>query len=87
MKMKVPHILIAGWPIVLTSGNSLTPEGNPHSVRKTARGTKEFVAKVVRDVEHVFVVAPRYHQAIAFYSSVVVGRNQREHVVIHQDNG
>jgi hypothetical protein len=32
-------------------------------------------------------VAPRHHQAVAFYSSVVVSRNQGEHVGIHQDNG
>jgi hypothetical protein len=33
MKMVVPHILIAGWAVVLTSGYSFTPEGSPHSVR------------------------------------------------------
>lgn len=86
MKMKVPHILIAGWPVVLTSGDSFTPEGIAHSVRQATRGTKEVATKVVRDVQHVLIVAPRYHQAVAFYSSVVVRRNQGEHVGIHQDN-
>lgn len=33
MKMKVPHILIAGWPIVLASGDSFTLEDIPHSAR------------------------------------------------------
>lgn len=33
MKMVVPHILIAGWPVVLASGDPFTPEGIPHSVR------------------------------------------------------
>ena len=87
MKMVVPHILIAGWPVVLASGNSFTPESIPHGLCQATRGTEEVAAKVVRDVQHVLVVAPRHHQAIAFYSSVVVSRNQREHVGIHQDNG
>lgn len=87
MKMVVPHILIAGWPVVLASGDSFTTEGIPHSVRQATRGTKEVVAKVVRNIQQVLIVAPRYHQTIAFYSSVVVSRNQSEHVGIHQDNG
>lgn len=33
MKMVVPHILIAGCTVVLASGDSITPEGIPHSVR------------------------------------------------------
>lgn len=87
MKMKMPHILITGRPVVLASGDSFTPERIPHRVRQATRGTKEVVAKVVRDVQHVLIVAPRHHQAIAFYSSVVMGRNQSEHVGVHQDNG
>jgi len=87
MKMVVPHILIAGWTVVLASGDSFTPEGIPHSLCQATRGTKEVATKVVRDVQHVLIVAPRHHQAVAFYSSVVVSRNQSEHVGIHQDNG
>lgn len=87
MKMVVPHILITGGTVVLASGDSLTPEGIPHGVRQATRGTKEVVAKVVRDIQHVLIVAPRYHQAVAFDSRVVVGRNQSEHIRIHQDNG
>ena len=87
MKMKVPHILIAGWPVVLTSGDSFTLEDIPHSVRQATRGTEEVAAKVVRDVQHVLIVAPRHHQAVAFYSSVVVSRNESEHIGVHQDNG
>ena len=33
MKMVVPHILVAGWPVVLASGNSFTAEGVLHGVR------------------------------------------------------
>ena len=33
MKMVVPHILIAGWTVVLASGDSFTPEGILHSER------------------------------------------------------
>jgi len=87
MKMKVPHILIAGWPVVLASGDSLTLESTPHSVSQATRGTKEVTAKVVRYVQHVLIVAPRHHQAVAFYSSVMVKRNESEYVGIHQDNG
>jgi len=32
MKMVVPHVLIAGWPVVLASGDSFTLEGTPHSM-------------------------------------------------------
>ncbi len=87
MKMEMPHVLIAGWPVVLASGDSFTTEGIPHSVRQATRGAKEFAAKVVRDVQHVLIVAPGYHQAVTFYSGVVVSRDQSEHVGIHQDNG
>jgi hypothetical protein len=44
MKMVVPHILIAGWTVVLASGNTFTPEGISHSVRYATRGTKEVTA-------------------------------------------
>ena len=87
MEMVVPHILISGWSVVLTSGDSFTTAGTPHSVRQATRGTKKFAAKAVRDVQHVLIVAPRYHQAVAPYSSVMVSRNQGENVGIHQDNG
>lgn len=87
MKMVVPYILIAGWTVVLASGDAFTPEGILHRVRQATRGTKEVAAKVVRYVQHVLIVAPRYHQAVALYSSVVVSRHQGEHVGIHQDNG
>lgn len=86
MKMKMPHILIAGRSVVLASGDSFTLERISHSVRQVARGSKEVAAKVVRDVEHVLVMAPRHHQAVAFYSSVVMSRNESENVGIHQDN-
>jgi len=87
MKMVVPHILIIGWTIVLASGDPLTSECIPHGMRQVTSGTKEVDSKVVRNVQHVLVVTPRNHQAVTFYSSVVVGRNQSEHVVIYQDNG
>jgi hypothetical protein len=87
MKMVVPHILIAGWPVVLASRYSFATEGFPHGVRYATRGTKEVAAKVVGDVQHVLIVAPRHHQAVAFYSSVVMSRNQSEHVGVYQDNG
>lgn len=87
MKMVVPHILITGRTVVLASGDSLAPKGIPHSVRQVSRGTKEVAAEIVRDVQHVLIVAPRYHQAVTFYSTVVVSRDQGEHVGIHQDNG
>ena len=87
MKMVVPHILVAGRPIVLASGDSFATEGIPHGVRQAARGTKEVAAKIVRDVQHVLIVASGYHQTVAFYFSVVVSRNQSEHVGIHQDDG
>jgi len=82
MKVEVPHILIACWPIVLASRDSFAPEGISHRVCQAARGTKEVAPEAVRDVQHVLVVASRYHQAVAFYSSVVVGRNQNENVGI-----
>jgi len=85
--MKVPHILIAGWPIVLASGDSFTPEGISHSLCQATRGTKDVGAKGVRDVQNVLIVASGDHQAVAFYSTVVVSRNQSEHVGIHKDNG
>jgi len=87
MKMVVPHILVAGGTVVLASGDAFAPEGIAHSVRQATRGTKEVAAKIVRDVQYVLIVAPRYHEAVALYSGVVVSRNQSEHVGIHQDNG
>lgn len=87
MKMVVPHILVARWPVVLASGNSFTPQSIPHSVCQATRGVKEVAAQVVRDIQHVLIVAPRYHQAVAFNPSVVVGGHQGEHVGIHEDNG
>lgn len=87
MKMKVPHILITGRPVVLACGDAFTPERILHGLRQATRGTKEVAAKVVRDVQHVLIVVPRHHQAVAFYSCIVMGRNQGEHVGIHQDNG
>lgn len=86
MKMVVPHILVAGGTVVLASGDAFAPEGIAHRLRQAARGTKEVAAKVVRDIQHVLIVAPRYHEAVAFYSGVVVSRNQSEQVGIHQDN-
>ena len=44
MKMKVPHILIAGWPVVLASGDSFASECMLHSVRQATRGTEEVAA-------------------------------------------
>lgn len=87
MKMKVPDILIAGWPVVLASGDAFTPEGISHGVRQVTRGTEEVVAKVVRHVQHILIVAPRHHRAVAFYSSIVVSRYESEHVGFHQNNG
>lgn len=87
MQMKVPHILIAGRPVVLARGDSFTLERILHGARQATRGTKEIVAKAIRDVQYVLVVAPRNHQAVAFYSGVVMRRNESEHVGIHQDNG
>lgn len=87
MEMVVPHILVAGGTVVLASGNAFAPEGIAHGMRQATRGTKEVAAKVVRDIQHVLIVPARYHQAVAFYSGVVVSRNQGEHVRIHQDNG
>ena len=87
MKMVVPHILITGRTVVLASGDSLTPKGIPHGVSQMTRGTKEVDSKVVWNVQHVLIVTPRNHQAVTFYSSVVVSRNQSEHIVIYQDNG
>ena len=86
MKMVVPHILIPCRAVVLASGYAFTPEGAAHSVRQATRGTKEAAAQGIRDVQHVLIMAPRYHQAVAFYPSVMVRRNQGEHVGIHQDN-
>ena len=87
MKMVVPHILITRWPIMLASGDPLAPKGIPHRMRQVTRGSKEVDSKVVWNIQHVLVVTPRNHQTVTFYSCVVVGRNQSEHVVIHQDNG
>lgn len=87
MEMKVPHILIPGWPIVLARGDSFAAEGIPHGVRQTTRGTEEVVSKVVGYIKHVLVMEPGNYQAVAFYSSVVVERNKGEHVGIHQDHG
>jgi hypothetical protein len=87
MKMVVPYVLIAGWPVVLAGGDSFTSEGIPHSLCQAARGTKEVAAKVVRDVQYVLIVIPRYHQTVALYSGVVMSWNQGEYVGIHQDNG
>ena len=87
MKMVVPDILIAGGSIVLSSGDSLALERSPHRLRQTTRGTKELSAEIIRHVEYVLVVAPRYHQAVTLYSSVVVGRDEGEYIGIHQDNG
>jgi len=83
MEMVVPHILIAGWSIVLASGDSFTTKGTLHSMSYATRGTKEVVAEVVRYVQHVLIVAPRHHQTVALNSTVVVSRNQGEHVRIH----
>ena len=87
MKMIVPDILIAGWPIVLASRDSFALEGSPHSPRQTTRGAKELAAEAVRDVQHVLIVASRYYQTISLYSSVVVSRDESEYVGIYQDNG
>lgn len=87
MKMEVPHILVASGSIVLARGNAFAPEDTPHSLGQATRGTKELIPEVVRDIQHVLIVAPRHHQAVAFYSGVVVKRNEREHVGVHQDNG
>ncbi len=86
MKMKMPHILVAGRSVVLASGDTFTPEGIPHGVRQVTRGSKEVAAEIVRDVEHVLVMAPRHHQTVAFYSSVVMSGNESENVGIHQDD-
>ena len=87
MKMVVPHILIADWSVVLASGYSFATEYIPHSLREATRGVKEVATKAVRNVQHVLIVAPRHHQAIAFYSGKVVSRNQSEHFGIDQNNG
>lgn len=86
MKMKVPHILIASRAVVLASGNAFAPKRLAHSLRQATGRAKKIAAEVVRDVQHVLVVAPRHHQAVAFYSSVMMRGNQGEHVGIHQDN-
>ncbi len=87
MKMVVPYILITGRTVVLASGYALTPERISHGLRQATRGTKEVAAEVVRNVQYVFIVAPRHYQAVAFDPRIVVRRNQSEHVGIDQDNG
>ena len=87
MKMKMPDVLIAGWPVVLAGGDAFTPENIPHGVRQVTRSPKEVVAKIVRDVQYVLIVASRDHQAVAFYSGVVVRRNESKHVGIYKDDG
>lgn len=87
MKMDVPDILIASWPVVLTSRNALAQESCLHGVRQATRGTKKVTAKAIREIKHVLIVSARHYQAVAFYSSVMVRRNQNEHVGIDQDNG
>lgn len=86
MKVVVPDILVAGRPVVLASRYPFATEDLLHGVRQAARGTKEVAAKVVGDVQHVLIVMPGYHQAVAFYPGVVVSRNQGEHVRVRQDN-
>ena len=71
MKMVVPHILIAGWTVVLASGDAFTAEGIPHRVRQATRGTKEVAAKVVRDVQHVLDSGP--DTRVALNSSAFLG--------------
>jgi len=87
VKMVVPHILIAGRPVVLARGDAFAAEGGQHRVRQAPRGAEDLVAQVVRHVQHVLVVATRDHQAVAVDAGVVVRRHQGVHVGIHQDNG
>ena len=61
MKMVVPNILVTGWPVVLARGDALTTKGLAHGVRQATRGAKEVVAQVVRDIQHVLIVASRHH--------------------------
>jgi hypothetical protein len=61
MKMKVPYILIASWPVVLASGDAFTPEGIPHCLRQTSRGPKEIASEHFWDVQKIFIMATRYH--------------------------
>lgn len=87
VQMVVPHILIAGRPVVLARGDAFAAEGRQHRVRQAPRGAEDLVAQVVRHVQHVLVVVTRDHQAVALDAGVVVRRHQGEHVGIHQDNG
>ncbi|HEY6645130.1 MAG TPA: hypothetical protein VIZ63_23575 [Povalibacter sp.] len=87
VKMEVPHVLIAGRPIVLTRGDALTPKCLPHRARYKTGRSKEVTAKVIRNFQHVLVMKPRCDQAIAPQTSVVMQRNKAKHIRLHQDNG
>ncbi len=45
MQMKVPHILIAGWPVVLARRNALALERIAHGLRQTTRGAKNVMTQ------------------------------------------
>lgn len=87
MEMVVPHILVAGRPVVLAGGDSFATEGVAHRKCQAARSPEELAAKVVRDVQQVLVVSPGNYQAVALYPRVMMGRNQRENIGIDQDDG
>mgnify|MGYP001232409528 CR=1 FL=1 len=77
--MKVPHILIAGWPVVLAGGNALAAESLLHCPRQTTGGAKAGRAELVRDVEQVLMVLAWREQAVAADPGVVVQRHESEH--------
>lgn len=87
VQVVMPHILIAGRPVVLARGDAFAAEGRQHRLRQAPRGVEDLAAQFVRHVQHVLVVATWDHQAVALDAGVVVRRHQGVNVGIYQDNG
>jgi hypothetical protein len=86
VKMEMPHILIASWTIVLTRGDPLTSKSIPHCIGNKASRPKEVAAQLIGNVQHVFVMGPRCHEAVAPDSGVVVKRYEREYTRLDQND-
>jgi len=87
MHMEVPHILIAGRPVVLARGDALALENVLHGPRQVPRGAKEIGTETVRNIQHVLAVRPGNHQVVALDSRIVVRRYEGKHVLIDQHYG
>lgn len=87
MQVVVPHILVAGRPVVLPGRDAFAAEDNAHRLRQPPRGPEDLHTQIVGNVEYVLMMASRNHQAVAADPRLVVQRHEREHIGIDQHNG